>query len=111
MSNPLRINRASGVKLILNMLPSCIVVNAIYPIKYTKTIWPTDINKFALLYNWETDWIEIIPAVICKKTNSKLFGTIKPSNKTVKTWVNKPSRASKKAYIISGRIQMGTSKT
>jgi hypothetical protein len=53
----------------------------------------------------------MIPAVICKKTNSKLLGMIKPKSKTVNTWVNRPRRASKKALMIKGKIQIGTAKT
>ena len=52
-----------------------------------------------------------IPTIICKKINSKLLGTINPSNNTVSTWVNNPSLASKKAFKTKGNITIGAKYT
>ena len=43
-----------------------------------------------------------IPAIICKKTNSKLFGIINPRVKIAITCANSPNLGSKKVLRING---------
>ena len=51
--------------------------------------------------------IVIMPVIICSKTNSKLLGTRYPVITSEIKRLNKASRVSKNALIITGIIQTG----